>query len=154
MPSSHLKPSDLFRCTLCGDCCRGYGGTYVSPEDIAAIAEFLATDPAVFVDRFCRISGGRYLLAQGADGYCIFWDTVCRIHPVKPRMCRRWPFIESVVTDVSNWRIMASSCPGMRRDIDLDRVCACVRQILSAEAEEPDPGDAAPAVGQPGAVPP
>ena len=137
MPSFDLKPGDLFRCTLCGDCCRGYGGTYVSREDIAAIARFLAIDPAVFIDRFCRMSGGRYLLAQGADGYCIFWDTVCRIHPVKPRMCRRWPFIESVVRDAFNWKIMAAACPGMRTDILLERVRACVMQVLASEAEEP-----------------
>jgi hypothetical protein len=132
-----LKPDDLFRCTLCGDCCRGYGGTYVSREDIAAIARFLAIDPSVFIDRFCRMSGGRYLLAQRADGYCIFWDTVCTLHPVKPRMCRRWPFIESVVRDAFNWKIMAAACPGMRTDILLDRVRACVIQVLASEAEEP-----------------
>jgi len=132
-----LKPDDLFRCTLCGDCCRGYGGTYVSQEDIAAIARFLAIDPSVFIDRFCRMSGGRYLLAQRADGYCIFWDTVCTLHPVKPRMCRRWPFIESVVRDAFNWKIMAAACPGMRTDILLDRVRACVIQVLASEAEEP-----------------
>jgi hypothetical protein len=137
VPSSDLKPDDLFRCILCGDCCRGYGGTYVSREDIAAIAGFLALDPAVFIDRFCGRSGGRYLLAQGPDGYCIFWDTVCRIHPVKPRMCRRWPFIESVVRDVSNWKIMAAACRGMRTDIDLDDVRACVRQVLAGEAADP-----------------
>jgi hypothetical protein len=94
-------------------------------------------DPAVFIDRFCRLSGGRYLLAQRADGYCIFWDTVCRIHPVKPRMCRRWPFIESVVKDAFNWKIMAAGCPGMRTDILLDRVRACVMQVLAAEAADP-----------------
>ena len=38
--TSNLKPDDLFRCTLCGDCCRGYGGTYVRRDDIAAIARF------------------------------------------------------------------------------------------------------------------
>lgn len=137
MPSTDLKPDDLFRCTLCGDCCRGYGGTYVSQEDIAAIARFLAIDPSVFIDRFCRMSGGRYLLAQRADGYCIFWDTVCTLHPVKPRMCRQWPFIESVVRDAFNWKIMAAACPGMRTDILLERVRACVMQVLASEAEEP-----------------
>ena len=28
----------LFSCTLCGDCCKGYGGTYLSETDIDAIA--------------------------------------------------------------------------------------------------------------------
>jgi Fe-S-cluster containining protein len=130
-------PQDLFRCTRCGDCCRGFGGTYVSRKDIQAIAAFLATDFSDVIARSCQRSGGRYLLAQRADGYCVFWDGVCTIHPVKPRMCRRWPFIESVVADSINWRIMAAFCPGMRTDVPLDRVQACVRKILAGETADP-----------------
>ncbi len=132
-----MNPDDLFRCTLCGDCCRGFGGTYVSREDLVAIAAFLASDPSGVIDRCCHMSGGRYLLAQRADGYCIFWDQVCTIHPVKPRMCRRWPFIESVVTDALNWKIMAAFCPGMRTDVPLDRVRACVQEVLASETPDP-----------------
>lgn len=137
MPSSILTPDDLFRCTRCGDCCRGFGGTYVSRQDIEAIAWFLATDPSGLIDRCCHRSGGRYLLAQRADGYCIFWDQTCTIHPVKPRMCRRWPFIESVLADASNWTIMAALCPGMRTDVPLDYIRGCVQRVLAAEASNP-----------------
>jgi Fe-S-cluster containining protein len=137
VPSHDLTSDDLFHCTLCGDCCRGFGGTYVSRRDIAAIAAFLETDPSDLIARCCQTSGGRYLLAQRADGYCIFWDRVCRIHPVKPRMCRRWPFIESVAVDASNWKIMAAVCPGMRTDVALDRVRDCVKRVLSSEAPVP-----------------
>lgn len=138
MPSpSPLRPEDLFRCTLCGDCCKGFGGTYVSRADIAAIAAFLARDPADVIERCCYRSGGRTLLAQRPDGYCIFWDQACRIHPVKPRMCRRWPFIESVVADPGNWRIMAAVCPGMRADLPLDGVQECVRRVLASEPPDP-----------------
>jgi hypothetical protein len=137
VPSPDLKPQDLFRCTRCGDCCRGFGGTYVSRKDIQAIAAFLATDFSDVIARSCHRSGGRYLLAQRADGYCVFWDGVCTIHPVKPRMCRRWPFIASVVADAINWSIMAAFCPGMRTDVPLDRVQACVRKVLAAESADP-----------------
>lgn len=137
MPSHELTPADLFHCTLCGDCCRGFGGTYVDAQDIAAIAAYLQSDPVELTERCCRRSGGRYLLAQRADGYCIFWDQVCRVHPVKPRMCRRWPFIEAVVREPANWKIMASVCPGMRTDVAPERVRGCVKQVLAAEAPEP-----------------
>jgi Fe-S-cluster containining protein len=137
VPSHSLTADDLFHCTLCGDCCRGYGGTYVSREDIEAIAAFLATDASELMNRCCRRSGGRYLLAQRSDGYCIFWDQTCTIHPVKPRMCRRWPFIEGVVADASNWAIMAVFCPGMRADVPLDLVRECVQRVLVSEAPEP-----------------
>jgi hypothetical protein len=136
VPSPELSGEDLFRCTRCGDCCRGYGGTYVSRRDIAAIAAFLAADPTELIRRCCHVSGGRYVLAQRSDGYCVFWDRTCTIHPVKPRMCRRWPFIESVVRDASNWKIMAALCPGMRADAPLDGVRDCVQRMLASEASE------------------
>jgi uncharacterized protein len=134
MLSDNPTPQDLFACTRCGDCCNGYGGTFVGREDIAALSAFLHAAPSRVVERYCRLSGGRYLLAQRPDGYCVFWDRECTIHPVKPRMCRRWPFIESVVVDPLNWTIMAGSCPGMRTDIPLSRIRACVAALLQSEA--------------------
>lgn len=133
MPSDDLAPEDIFTCRRCGDCCKGYGGTYVSPEDIAVIAAFIRSDPSGVVERYCRLSGGQYILAQRGDGYCIFWDRGCAIHPVKPRLCRRWPFIESVVTDPLNWTIMAGFCPGMRTDVSLSRVRSCIEKVLKSE---------------------
>ncbi|MCU0563720.1 MAG: YkgJ family cysteine cluster protein [Desulfobacterales bacterium] len=135
MPSDNRTPTPdrLFHCTRCGECCRGFGGTYVSDADMGAIAELVGCPPEDFARRYCRTSGGRPLLAQRDDGYCIFYDGGCTIHPVKPRMCRRWPFIESVRTDPLNWSIMAGSCPGMRTDVALERVRECVRRVLEGE---------------------
>ena len=120
----------IFECKHCGDCCKGYGGTFVTPEDIAAIARFIAADPNTFVERYCQISGRKPVLAQRADGYCIFWEGLCAIHPVKPRMCRAWPFIESLQVDIRNWQIMADTCPGMRADLPDEVVARCVRREL------------------------
>jgi hypothetical protein len=130
------SPERLFECRLCGECCRGYGGTYLGPEDIRAIAAFVGVDPAAFLTEYCRLSGGRPLLAQKADGYCVFWDTLCTIHPVKPRMCRRWPFIASVLAAPENWLIMAGACPGMRTDLPLAEVRRCVAARLAPERRE------------------
>jgi hypothetical protein len=122
----------VFECTRCGECCRGYGGTYVSEKDILAISAFLKVDAGRFVERFCQISGGRPLLAQTGDGYCIFWDQLCTIHPVKPKMCRQWPYLPSILIDFENWRMMASSCPGMRLDASPDRIRQAVCDHLLA----------------------
>jgi Fe-S-cluster containining protein len=115
-----MKP--IFRCTQCGDCCQGYGGTFVTEQDIQALGAYLHISPAEFVETYCVFSGGRPILAQGPNGYCVFWDELCTIHPVKPRMCRAWPYIESVLVDVNNWRIMAGSCPGMQAEASDDRI--------------------------------
>jgi Fe-S-cluster containining protein len=121
----------LFECRQCGDCCHGYGGTYVTAEEVAAISTYIGTDPADFVKSYCQMSGHRPVLAQAADGYCVFCkDGACRIHPVKPRMCRAWPYLDSILVDVSNWHAMARACPGMRTDLDDEVVRESVRRKL------------------------
>jgi Fe-S-cluster containining protein len=124
--------SELFSCTLCGDCCKGYGGTYLTEADIVAIAGYIGVSPQrLKADYTCK-SGQRRVLAQGDNGYCIFWDKVCTIHPVKPRMCRQWPFIPGILVDVANWHAMAASCPGMNTDAPDRRIIACVKKALQA----------------------
>jgi len=131
MPSKASCPS-IFTCQMCGECCRGYGGTYVSESDIKAIANFIGEDPEHFKTRYCQLSGSRYVLAQAESGYCVFWDELCRIHPVKPRMCRNWPYISAVLEDVANWRMMANSCPGIKTDVS-DEV---IRRTVARKIEE------------------
>jgi Fe-S-cluster containining protein len=133
MPSDQIDSDALFECRLCGDCCKGYGGTYVTREDIEAISRYIGTDSRKFVDDYCQLSGKRPVLAQGTDGYCVFWDKLCTIHPVKPRMCRRWPFLKSVLVDSTNWQIMADSCPGIHPDLAVPTLEKCVKKILSEE---------------------
>jgi len=120
MPSDTINPQKLFKCVKCGECCKGYGGTYVTDRDIEVIAGFIGSDPRRFAAEYCIPSGNRLMLAQRGDGYCIFWDGLCKIHAVKPLMCRKWPFIESLLVDFDNWLIMADSCPGIRTNVSAD----------------------------------
>ncbi len=46
---NEMKPSDIFKCEKCGDCCKGYGGTFVTEKDIKAIAAYLKTDPQFLI---------------------------------------------------------------------------------------------------------
>jgi hypothetical protein len=131
MPSDSVTPGDIFQCRQCGECCKGFGGTYVNPDDIRAIAEYIGADPGRFAEKYCQKSGSRQVLAQGEDGYCVFRkDKLCSIHPVKPRMCRAWPFIPGVLADPANWRIMANSCPGIRTGFSDEVILRCVKQEL------------------------
>ncbi|MEW6671427.1 MAG: YkgJ family cysteine cluster protein [Thermodesulfobacteriota bacterium] len=131
MSSKKNQPADIFNCTRCGDCCKGFGGTYVTAAEIKAISAFININADDFIATYCQMSGQRPLLSQGPNGYCIFWDGACSIHPVKPRMCRRWPFIESVLVDIKNWQIMAGMCPGIRSDIPDRIVRECVKLQIS-----------------------
>ncbi len=125
-------PEEVFTCRMCGDCCRGYGGTYLAPEDIAAIAAHVGRSREGFLASCCRVSGGRHVLGQAESGYCLFWDGLCTIHAVKPAMCRTWPFIRSVLVDVGNWHSMATCCPGMRTDVPDEVIRQHVRLRLAA----------------------
>jgi Fe-S-cluster containining protein len=121
----------IFSCRQCGDCCQGYGGTYVSRADVAAIAAYIGMDADRFEKTYCTASGDGSVLVQQENGFCIFWkDRVCSIHAVKPRMCREWPFIRSVLVDPDNWEKMASMCPGIRKGVPPDVVKKCVETML------------------------
>ena len=136
MTSDKEATIPVFDCRQCGDCCRGYGGTYVTARDIRRIAAYIGEDPDTFVDRYCQMSGKRPVLAQAENGYCIFWQELCRIHPVKPRMCRRWPYIDAVLEDIQNWKSMGTSCPGIRTDLPDDVVRESVAQEIAKEKPE------------------
>ena len=130
MTSDTVGLGDLFACRRCGDCCKGYGGTYITENEINNICRFLGLERNTFVKRYCQMSGDRPVIAQGLDGYCIFWDKLCIIHAVKPRMCRNWPFIESLLVDAKNWQAMAASCPGMRATASDDQIQKCVSEFI------------------------
>jgi uncharacterized protein len=134
-----MKSGDIFNCTQCGDCCKGYGGTFLAEEDVRTIADYIHEDPESFIGNYCEMSGGRPVLAQGDNGYCIFWDEVCAIHPVKPRMCREWPFIKSVLIDPKNWHIMGSLCPGIRTDVPDSVIRRCVEETILIDEEKIKP---------------
>jgi Fe-S-cluster containining protein len=112
----------LFDCTQCGDCCKGFGGTYLADDDMITIANHLSISVEAFKTCYCEPSGKRFVLAQRSDGYCIFFNQNCSIHEIKPKMCRQWPFIENLIRDIGNWRIMSSVCPGIQVDADEDRL--------------------------------
>ena len=134
MSETPIAPETLFTCHQCGECCKGFGGTYVSESDIQAIARYLEASPERFIARYCQPSGSRWVLGQGSNGYCVFWrEALCAIHPVKPRMCRQWPFILSVARHPENWFAMAASCPGMRTDFSPQQIAACVARALAAD---------------------
>jgi len=116
---------------MCGECCKGYGGAFVSEREIKRISQYLHMDPDSFLREYCHWSGGRPLIKTSDSGYCIFWDKVCTIHEVKPRMCCMWPFIDSMLVDPANWAIVQSVCPGILGDISDEDLAQCVRQVVA-----------------------
>ena len=58
---------ELFRCTRCGECCKGFGGTYLTEADILAIARYLGISVQQMVDAYTCLSGSRRLIVQAAN---------------------------------------------------------------------------------------
>ena len=138
MGSDFKTCDDIFECRQCGDCCNGFGGTYVTKQDIINISNYINVDPEKFIDEYCDKSGSRVVLTLGKDGYCIFFDKTkqCTIHPVKPYMCKAWPFIQAVITHPENWNTMSNSCPGMKKNIpykDLQKIVKREKEKLTSE---------------------
>ena len=131
-----LTPADLFQCQKCGDCCKGYGGVFVNEQEIKHISRYLNIDSDSFLRNYCQWSGGRPLIRTSESGYCVFWDKVCTIHPVKPRMCKIWPFIDSLLVDPANWDVIHSMCPGVSENVTSEDLTECVRQVLAEYAKD------------------
>lgn len=136
MGTEKLTADGIFNCALCGDCCHGFGGTYVDVSDIQKISKFIGCDPEEFTKQYCAPSGTRLVLALGKDGCCTFFDSEkqCTIHPVKPYMCRAWPFLKTIINNPENWDAMANSCPGMKKNIPVEEL----KRIVQKEKEKLD----------------
>jgi hypothetical protein len=117
----------VFDCRQCGDCCRGVGGILVTAAELTALAAFLGLSEAE-----CR---GRYLVdtAMGLqvaapDGACIFLaGPRCGVHPVKPRICREWPFLAALVLHADEFEQAKGACPGLDADCPHEAFVAAAR---------------------------
>ncbi len=50
-------------------------------------------------------------------GGCVFNEKGrCRIHPVKPRICRDWPFLPAILLHATEFEAAKEACPGLVRD--------------------------------------
>jgi hypothetical protein len=107
------EASPVFSCRQCGECCRGKGGILVTPEEARQLAAFLALPLEEF--QACYLVASP-LGAQVAapEGVCIFLtDNRCRVHPVKPHICRQWPFLPVLLADPEELEHAKGACPGI-----------------------------------------
>jgi hypothetical protein len=103
----------VFQCQQCGDCCAGRGGIFVRPEEVAEMAAFLEMDEQEFRNRYLEASSlGTRLTIN--NGLCVFQeDNRCRVHPVKPFICRQWPYLPVLLVDAEEFEAAKGACPGL-----------------------------------------
>jgi len=109
-----ISKSPVFQCQQCGDCCVGRGGIMVRPGEIKAMAALLTLPEAEFCRLYVEDSalGPRLTVA---DGVCVFLmpGGLCRVHPVKPFICRQWPFLPAILMDPDELEYAKTACPGL-----------------------------------------
>ncbi len=125
-----------FECKMCGECCWGRGIS-VSEKEIKRMAEFLGIKEELFKTQYCVINKNGYELKTKESGYCIFLKKskkgrICAVHPVKPDLCKKWPFFKSIVSDEEEWRNAMDACPGINLN------CSFEDFVKQAKDEHPE----------------
>ncbi len=123
-----------FQCKMCGSCCFGKGGITLRDNEIEDIRLFLAMELNSFKARYCEERHGRLSIKTGINGACIFYNKEgkCRIHPVKPSVCSRWPFYPALVKDRDTWKMAQEACPGINPDCSFDEFIRQAKEYYKA----------------------
>jgi len=124
----------VFECAQCGHCCHGVATVSLTPEEQTRVAEFLGLTKEELFQKYLIYNGNRVEM-KIVDGHCIFYgkDNLCKIHPVKPFHCRRWPLHPSILNDENAWLAIKADCPGFRKDATYEEVVTliCSRSFLN-----------------------
>ncbi len=69
-----------------------------------------------------------------ADGVCVFLQkgNLCRVHLVKPAICRQWPFLPALLAHPDELEHAKTACPGINP--------ACSHTEFVAAARNRSPG--------------
>lgn len=98
---------------MCGHCCQGEGGIVLTEKDRTRLADHLGISPEELVKRFAVTRGGKLHLTCGDDGFCVFFDQGCGVHPGRPDICRAWPYFRGNLVDKTSWEMIQDYCPGV-----------------------------------------
>ena len=105
-----------FRCTGCGNCCRGPGSVYFSDEDMQNIQSFLGLNRTRFAALKQRLiqarENGYHVHRTGGACYFLDQDNRCAIYPVRPLQCSSFPFWPSTFASRAELEEVAADCPG------------------------------------------
>ena len=111
---SWYKNGLKFECTKCGNCCTGRPGyVWIQVEDMHRIAEFLGIRFREFLARYVRKIGTRWSLIEKDNADCIFYESGCKIYPVRPTQCRTFPFWKENLEKPGSWQQAAKECEGI-----------------------------------------
>jgi Fe-S-cluster containining protein len=105
-----------FECTKCGKCCTGKPGyVWIQVPDMHRIAEFLGIRFREFTAKYVRKVGNHYSLKEEKNGDCVFYESGCKIYPVRPNQCQTFPFWHENLRSPGSWTEVAKECEGINQ---------------------------------------
>lgn len=106
-----------FKCTGCGKCCLGKEGyVFVTPREVAEMADFLGISVQVFALKYLRQVGNRFsLLERGKDNTCIFLKDkkTCAVYEKRPVQCQTFPYWPQTLKTRTAWEQEKENCEGI-----------------------------------------
>jgi len=106
--------TSVFRCQQCGECCQGRGGILPTPGEIDLIAQYLKMPVAQLESNFLELTPLGLAVKNKPGAGCIFNEQGrCAIHPVKPRICRDWPFLPAILLHENEFEAAKEACLGL-----------------------------------------
>jgi Fe-S-cluster containining protein len=115
--SETTKP--IFTCQQCGECCQGRGGILPTQGEIDLIAQYMKVPVEDLITNYLEQTPLGLAVKNRPAGGCIFNEQgCCTIHPVKPRICRDWPFLPAILLHENEFEAAKGACPGLDPDGD------------------------------------
>ncbi len=133
-----------FECRMCGHCCQGEGGIIMTAKDRQRLAEFLGLTEEEMVEKYSETINGKIRLQSREDGYCVFFNEGCGVHPGRPDICRAWPFFRGNLIDEMSWEMIQDYCPGVNPKAGHDKFVEQGKEYIKAEGLRQHDPDVAP----------
>lgn len=137
-----------FACTRCGHCCSGGSGhVWLEPGESEAMAAHLGMSAERFEARYVRVvldpkegvQRRSLVETQAEGGPCALLEgrNTCRVYPVRPAHCRRFPYWDSVLNDAHSFEAARATCPGIAVQVsdELRERARLALQALYAELD-------------------
>ncbi|SDB30423.1 hypothetical protein SAMN05660653_01475 [Desulfonatronum thiosulfatophilum] len=114
--SASFSTPEAFICLRCGNCCHGEGGIVLNDSDVHRLCNHLDLDLASFAAVYMESVNGKNRLRTNEQGWCIFFEQGCAVHPAKPAVCQAWPFFRGNMVDANSWLMAQDACPGINNE--------------------------------------
>ena len=85
-------------------------------KDVLRLSAHLELSVDEFLSRHTVTKNNKVFLQSGPDGYCVFYEHGCGVHPARPDICRAWPFFRGNLIDETSWEMALDYCPGINRE--------------------------------------